>query len=147
VDSEAIFGLLGVGVGGGLTLGADWFKTWRGERSPARVAARAVIREFRVIDAQLGQCIEHGYGWPWERFDEYEWPAHEPVLAAAVTDELQWRKLEDVFSVLMILHALGPDLDRDRDHSPGEEETQFQVLVTLREDMTEAGLILGRWAA
>ena len=67
------------------------------------------------------------------------------MLAAAVKDQLQWRKLEDVFAVLLILQTLGPEIDLD--DSPEEDATQLQVLVTLREDMTEAARILGQWAA
>jgi hypothetical protein len=121
------------------------FKTRRADRSRARVAARAVIREFRVIDGQLGHCLNYSYRWPWERYPEYEWPMHEPVLAATVKDEFQWRKMEDVFATLVILRVLGPELDRDP--SDREEAVQMQVLKTLRDDMTEALHIIGRWAA
>ncbi len=95
--TEAIFGLLGVVVGGALTGGIDYLARRREERQTARALARAIYAHLLDLRSQCAYCADRG---DWLLVDEpfvlpEVWQEHELVLARLLTWD-QWVGLQAV---------------------------------------------------
>jgi hypothetical protein len=95
--TEAIFGLVGVLIGGILTGGIDYFMRRREERQAMRALARALHAEFLDMRSQCAYCAELGN---WLLVDQAftlprVWQEHELVLGRLLTWE-QWVGLQAV---------------------------------------------------
>jgi hypothetical protein len=78
--TEAIFGLVGVVVGGLLTGLMQAWQQWRTARAEMRTGARLISAELSVMAVKLGAYGEGETGRP-ELPDVVDWPAHRAVLA------------------------------------------------------------------
>jgi hypothetical protein len=89
--SQALFGLLGVVVGGVISTLWAWLSVIRQELSDAMVAARLVDEDLKVVEDWDDR---EGPG----RVDRALWEAHRVPLAK-VLGEHQWRSVADVYRV------------------------------------------------
>lgn len=95
--TEAIFGLVGVLIGGLLTGGIDYLMRRREERQMMRALARALHSELVDMRSQCGYCVELGN---WLLVDRpfvlpSVWRDHELVLGRLLTWK-QWVGLQAV---------------------------------------------------
>jgi hypothetical protein len=95
--AEAIFGLVGVLIGGLLTGGVDYFMRRREERHTMRALARALHSELLEMRSQCAYCAELGN---WLLVDQAftlpaAWRDHELVLDRLLTWK-QWAGLQAV---------------------------------------------------
>lgn len=113
--SEAIFGLIGVVVGGVLSGAVQWAMTRRDERGATRRAARLVrseLREMRdLLTTWLGFAAWHWSWWESPR----EWVEHRDVLAAGVSAEV-WELTERAYARVRHLDLSIEALRKKTDH-------------------------------
>ena len=86
--NEAVAGLLGVAVGGGITFGAQWFFESRRERSELRAGLRLVRRDLKdglgaVTRAHAAKTWPEGANKDWLG----TWRNYRPVLARRLSAE------------------------------------------------------------
>lgn len=97
--TEAIFGLVGVVIGGLLNGGVTWLTERKSLRSRAMVAARLVKSEFVTADVAIDVALSND---SWADLtvgiSVTEWNQHRETLAA-VLDEKEWASLEVYASI------------------------------------------------
>lgn len=97
--TEAIFGLLGVLIGSGITWGIELWRARRGESDQARVAARLVIDELRSI-ANIRTADEPEFKRQKElALRQDAWHTHQPVLARELSYD-GWRAVGAAYDAL-----------------------------------------------
>jgi len=100
--TEAIFGLLGVLIGSGITWGMELWRARRGESDQARVAARLVIDELRSI-ANVRTANEPEFKRQKElALVQDAWHTHRPALARELSYE-GWRAIGAAYDALASL--------------------------------------------
>lgn len=82
--SQAIFGLVGVLLGGFIAAGTKWLELRAARRRSLAMAARLVASEFGDALAAVAFAREHKRWWPNELSVD-AWTTHSPVLAAELT--------------------------------------------------------------
>jgi hypothetical protein len=122
--TEAIFGLIGVVVGGLISGGLSLILEWRKERVAARVAARLVREDLLPVSLSM-EDVFGGRAWsqhPGERSRKQSWVEHRSRLATVMEYEdyaavVQAQIAADRFDAWVASRAdrsgLGED-DRDR---------------------------------
>ena len=99
--TEAIFGLLGVMVGSGITWGMELWRARRGDRDEARVAARLVIDELQSI-ANVRTVNEPEFKRQRElAMQQDAWHSQRVVLARELP-YLGWRDVRRVYDSLSV---------------------------------------------
>jgi hypothetical protein len=100
---QAIFGLIGVLVGGAITWGIEWWREHQRQTGDVRVAARLVTNEIARAWALLATLDEHRDEAPPEDVEidtEFPlWRQHRAVLARTL-DGTSWFKVEAAFIVV-----------------------------------------------
>jgi len=104
--TEAIFGLIGVLIGGLLNGGVTYLTERRRQAGDAKVAARLVADELEVNEVALGSCEKQKSLSIMSRASVSEWRKHRGTLAAALTDD-EWRSLRSVFNMYEQLILMG----------------------------------------
>jgi enoyl-CoA hydratase/carnithine racemase len=90
--TEAIFGLIGVVVGGVIQGGGTWLLARRGDRQVARGAARMTAGELIRAANRMNEVVESGVlgDHAVHTLDLTRWHEHEPLFAATITDDETW---------------------------------------------------------
>lgn len=105
--TEAIFGLVGVVVGGVLNGGITWLVERRNQRDQVRVAARLVDGEIRIAAAACNVAVDskswHGFA---RVVSSKHWGKYQATLSGAMTDG-EWDVVRDYHTHL--LQILKPD--------------------------------------
>ncbi len=118
--TEAIFGLVGVVIGGLLNGGVSWLSDRGKLRRNARVAARLVLSEIRENDFSLGWGLERKEVEPLERVESAAWEQWRETFADGLNDS-EWRAINDYYVVLIdvrkaVREMNSPELlDKDRE--------------------------------
>ena len=102
--TAAIFGLIGVVVGGLITGGVDYFLQWRSEKAEQKRAKRLVSFEIDAIVVGLESIIERGHlperglteEWRGQFLPAVEWSQQKAALALALSDE-EWMLVETFY--------------------------------------------------
>jgi hypothetical protein len=124
--TAAIFGLVGVVVGGLITFGTEFFMTRRKERASLRTSARLVELELKKASRLVALWLDIqrlGLEW-WEPLDQ--WPVHGPVLAAGLSAK-DWRTVGGVYDRLFDLESDIKDISEEG----GEETRRLRCLLDL----------------
>jgi hypothetical protein len=138
--TAAVFGLVGVIVGGLITGGVNYFLGWRQVRSRFLTAQRIVAQELDTIGMELDVHMEAGVEFEMPeaaaaRFmSEAEWIANQYFLAAVLTDAV-WIAVSNVYRrAYRIRFILTIDID------PGDPlpEDTFDLMRILAEDARTA---------
>ncbi|MGE3796089.1 MAG: hypothetical protein AB7I38_19500 [Dehalococcoidia bacterium] len=91
--TEAIFGLVGVVVGGLITGGLQWWDRWDQRRIRRRAALRLVLNELRANLNAIRFAHEHGRWWRDGRVSLDALRTHRAELAAVLSDE-EWEWID-----------------------------------------------------
>jgi hypothetical protein len=122
----AIFGLVGVVVGGLLTGAVQVFQEWRSQRTLSRTAARLLSAELSVQQWILEDRAADQSAEPVS--DDMpavsDWPQHRAVMARALDDKA-WIKVAGAYANLVLWHSQSP---RSR-ATPAEKRTEMQTLA------------------
>ena len=118
--TEAIFGLVGVLVGGFLNGGVSWLADRRTRTSEGRVAARLVSSEIQLNNIHLRRAIEREQGsYVSSSVRDSDWEKHRATLALLLEDQA-WSCIEHYYLVLEQLveltkaqDSLGEDLNEE----------------------------------
>lgn len=94
--TEAIFGLIGVIVGGLLNVGIAFLRTHHEQRQLARTAARLVLEELRENEAKMSVAEGQATWQPLLRLDETDWKSYRVDLANSLSD-LEWSEVSHAF--------------------------------------------------
>lgn len=97
--TAAIFGLVGVVIGGLLTAGADWMVERRRERAATRAAARLVLLDLSETFAQLAVSSArkiYAFGLAGGELTTEAWSQHREQLAVALT-EAEWSAVSGAY--------------------------------------------------
>jgi hypothetical protein len=103
--TEAIFGLVGVIIGGMLNGGITWLVDRHRSKGAVKVAARLVLSELEMIEVsatsalQSANCSQLTFG------DNAEWIEHRATLAAELPDD-EWSALDNCFTFFAHLKAM-----------------------------------------
>jgi hypothetical protein len=111
--TAAIFGLLGVLIGGVLNGIIQWRLDLARGKLAARSASRLVAEEIYLNLARLASSITHGTTHLLRQLDHAAWAAHRSELAVTL-DDSHWYKLVEAYSALNAIEETRP-LDQD-DH-------------------------------
>ena len=111
---EAIFGLVGVVIGGVLTGGINYFLESRREQRAIRAAARLVKVELGVNHHELTN-LRVAEKWLSDRpFSTKEWNKHRDLLASALSVDA-WdvitKAYDEIFWVMFTLERVEPELE------------------------------------
>jgi hypothetical protein len=119
--SSGVYALLGVLLGGLVTVGASWFQTWRTQRAEWLVANRLLTDELERLMVDLSLLIQHGVVPPRQGegfLDTSAWEQHSTVIARALPNNAKgdkfWRELSRMHTVMA--HHIRPWL---REQPPG----------------------------
>jgi hypothetical protein len=124
--TAAIFGLIGVVVGGLLTGGVDYFLQRRTDKAEQKRAKRLVGEEVNTIVFALEEIVEDGHlptrglteEWRGQYLSVVEWPQQKTALALALNDD-EWRALATFyynvsgFRLMAVELGHGAALDED----------------------------------
>ncbi|HEV2790416.1 MAG TPA: hypothetical protein VGV69_03860 [Solirubrobacterales bacterium] len=97
--TEAIFGLLGVLVGSGITWGMELWRARRGDSDQARVAARLVIDELQSIDNARTVNEPEPRRQKELALQQDAWHSHRAVLARELSYD-GWRQVRLAYDAL-----------------------------------------------
>lgn len=121
--TQAIFGLVGVIVGGLLTAAVQGFQDWRSQLTLSRAAARLLSAELSVQQAILArraaepETVAEGGEMP----AVTDWPAQRVVMARALDDET-WIAVAGAYANLTLWHA-------DRGRASASKRTEMAALA------------------
>jgi hypothetical protein len=105
----AIFGLIGVVVGGLLTAAVQAFQEWRSQRTLGRAAARLLSAELSVQQSLLEDRAADESAEPVS--DQMpavsDWPQYRAVMARVLDDEA-WIAVAGAYARLFLWHWKGP---------------------------------------
>jgi hypothetical protein len=100
----AIFGLIGVVVGGLLTWAAQLFQDWRSERNVSLAAARMLSAELSVQQEALSRAAEMTAKRVSDDMPAIEdWPKYRDVMAKALDNEA-WTAVAATYANLVLWH-------------------------------------------
>jgi hypothetical protein len=149
--AEAIFGLVGVGVGGLVTGGVQLILDWRREQRDLRRTKRLVGAELRE-GAYLYAALSHLKEWPEAGsaadyiLSTAEWNEHRSYLALALDDEL-WDALADTYTLIRsdrgtILQSLeqnaGKPMPREKREEFRRDFDRLRAIQARREGRPQA---------
>jgi hypothetical protein len=116
--AQAIFGLIGVLVGGLLTGASQWWQTHQARQLKKRAAARLVLEEladtYAVVRAALGNSDETTAASALREdldsglLTDSAWKEHRPLLAEELPDD-DWRVLADAYFEIRELRTAEAD--------------------------------------
>jgi len=135
--TAAIFGLLGVVVGGLLTGGVDYFMARRREQAELRQSTRLVADELHSLWLVVDLILERGQLLPARLpgedtellFPTSSWHAHKAVLARALRQK-EWIALATVYAAVENMRPVmlrTPDLPLDAEGSLALTEMRDQT--------------------
>jgi hypothetical protein len=123
--SSGVYALMGVLLGGVVTLGVSWFQAWRSRRSEWLVAARLLADELERLMVDLGMVIRTGVvpARQGEGFlDTSAWDTYSTVIARELPNNAAgdafWRELSRIHSA--IAHHVRPWLGEQPPGAPFE---------------------------
>jgi hypothetical protein len=115
--TEAVFGLVGVLIGGALSGGIQWLMARRTERAAARTAARLVALELDAARDLLRQWLVLKR-WMWEWWKPMSaWPDHRSTLAQTLSSRdwalvrLAYERLTHIDDAVEDLRHMDPELE------------------------------------
>jgi hypothetical protein len=124
--TEAIFGLIGVVIGGLLNGGVSFLVRKRQEKDEARVASRLVQVEIEWNQRNVEGALEAG---TWDRIRTSvttdEWEQHRTVLAAVLKD-LEWSSLNAYYTPAQLAVTLAATFEAG--NQLGEQKENLQKL-------------------
>ena len=116
--AEAVFGLIGVLVGAGLTVASHWWQAMQTRRSRKRAAARLVLEElanaYTAIQAALGLDDTPRTAAMLRKVEGRglvgisAWHDHRALLAEELDDK-EWKNVSDAYFELALLGELDDD--------------------------------------
>ncbi len=140
--TEAIFGLLGVIVGGLLNGGVGLFTEHRRRKAEAKVAARLLYSE--IEGNQLTSYLTLSAGkWTHAKvgFSVEEWNLHRTVLASVLSDD-DWTAMDNYYATAVTLALMLTHAEAD---SPVDAQGQAN-LEGMRKRGNEARKVILRYA-
>ena len=138
--TAAVFGLVGVLLGGLITFGIEWWHDRAGRKRRTVAAARLLYREFTSAAAAIDTCIKrqqivHAVLDNMVRTDRFE--EYEPFLAGEVSDDT-WRALITAYSGVATLSSTiashGPHTPLDPDSETDRSAFEHMTVVIDRLD-------------
>lgn len=136
--TEAIFGLIGVVVGGVMQAGASWVMERRRENWAARKAGRLLARAFGRCRFILELASEQELAWGIVsreiRVALERWPEHADVLAGTLVSDDAWGELVRAVEALERIEQRG---EASPDESISEKDRE--VLGSITEEVWGAG--------
>jgi len=102
--TEAIFGLVGVIIGGLLNGGVTWLVDRQQSKGAVKVSARLVLSELEMIEVSATSALETANYGQLTFGDTAEWIEHRPVLASKLSDG-EWSALDNCFAYFAHMKA------------------------------------------
>lgn len=95
--TEAIFGLVGVIIGGLLNGGVAWLTDRHRSKGAVKVSARLVLSELEMIEVSATSALSSANYSQLTFGSNTEWIEHRATLAAELSDE-EWSALDNCFA-------------------------------------------------
>lgn len=95
--TEAIFGLIGVIIGGLLNGSVAWLTDRHRSKGAVKVSARLVLSELEMIEVSATSALSSANYGQLTFGDNAEWIEHRATLAAELPDE-EWSALDNCFA-------------------------------------------------
>jgi hypothetical protein len=130
--TAAIFGLLGVIIGGLLNAGIAWIGDRRRSRRDARVAIRLVATEIEENQISFKLALEARSYRQFEYAGTKAWDSWRETLADVLTDE-DWEPINKYFVRAENLIGLAGEMDY-ADFAKEDDETERELLETVRDE-------------
>jgi hypothetical protein len=130
--AEAVFGLLGVLVGGLLNGGVAWIGERRRLKAEAKVAARLVASEVEVNVIAVESALKRSKLVQLDLGSRAQWGKNRAILAAVISDE-EWSGLDNFY---MLLELLMDKVGQDRQSQVDDDD----------KDSLKSLLVKGKWS-
>jgi hypothetical protein len=140
--TEAIFGLVGVVIGGLLNVGVAYVAERRERKTDVKVSARLLYSEIKLNQICIRLSLKNeAWGAVKDGVLRDDWIDHRATLASVLTED-EWGTIDDYFAHLVTMVQLAEMCSYDE----AIEETELKTMQRLNELGNNSLEVVGKYA-